>query len=278
MKRKKPRQSESTSKKAKQSYGEQSVTVEKDCSPTELITQMKAYTDNNITVNEAEIKDIEKNTKQQSSSNHWRQERRKRLTASQFGRIVKKRPSTNCQKITESLLYTDFKGNRHTIQGLTQERYAIKEYITHKQQQNSTVTVTPSGLHVHKTHHFLAASPDGIINENGTEGLLEIKHVLMNKSTDLFTASKTKSFCLQNTNNKLSLKTNHNFYYQIQGQLFICDKPWCDLVVRCINPHGLHVERIFKDTDTWENDMYPKLNWFYHEALLPELALPRYGK
>lgn len=48
---------------------------------------------------------IETRTILQSSLSEWLELRRSLLTASNFGRIVKKRKETNCSNIVEELLY-----------------------------------------------------------------------------------------------------------------------------------------------------------------------------
>jgi hypothetical protein len=58
--------------------------------------------------------------------------------------------------------------------------------------------------------------------------------------------------------------------FQIQGQLAITKKTFCDFIVYTLN--DFFVERIKFDKDLWENVMLPKLNWFYDECLLPELV------
>ena len=83
-----------------------------------------------------------------------------------------------------------------------------------------------------------------------------------------------KNFCLQERNNKLQLKRNHEIYYQIQGQLNIFEKEWC---LRRTNPYDIYIERIHRDRKLWEKEMLPKFEQFYLKFLLSELALPRYG-
>lgn len=61
--------------------------------------------------------------------------------------------------------------------------------------------------------------------------------------------------------------------FQIQGQLGITGKQFCDFVVYTEN--DFFVERIFPDKKLWEEEMVPKLNWFSTECLIPELADPR---
>jgi len=53
--------------------------------------------------------------------------------------------------------------------------------------------------------------------------------------------------------------------------------PWIDFVVRRQEPHEMHVERIKRNESLWNNVMFPKLESFYMNALLPELASPREG-
>lgn len=74
----------------------------------------------------------------------------------------------------------------------------------------------------------------------------------------------------------MKLKKNHEIYFQIQGQLNVFEKQWCDFVLRRTNPYDMYVERIYRDSRLWENEMVPKLKQFYHKFLIPELALPRY--
>uniref|UniRef100_A0A8W8IIT7 Uncharacterized protein n=1 Tax=Magallana gigas TaxID=29159 RepID=A0A8W8IIT7_MAGGI len=90
-------------------------------------------------------------------------------------------------------------------------------------------------------------------------------------------ADKIRSFCLQYRNGKLSLKENHDYYYQCQGLMNICGTEWIDFVVCTLNPYHLFIERIYRNEDLW-NIMLPKLKDFYHTSLLPELASPREGK
>ncbi|KAF2888879.1 hypothetical protein ILUMI_17294, partial [Ignelater luminosus] len=57
---------------------------------------------------------LEESTRAQSKSTLWTQERSKRLTASEFGRIIRLRHTTSRENVVKSLLYSDFKGNKAT--------------------------------------------------------------------------------------------------------------------------------------------------------------------
>jgi hypothetical protein len=114
------------------------------------------------------IKEIEEDTKQQALSNSWRKERRKRITASNFGRVCKMRKSTSTKKIVENLLYGTFVGNESTKYGQNNELKAIRSF-----ELQTSLKTKPSGLIIDKDRPFLARSPDAILEDNSA--LVEIK-------------------------------------------------------------------------------------------------------
>lgn len=78
--------------------------------------------------------------------------------------------------------------------------------------------------------------------------------------------------CVKDNQGKLRLKRNHKYYYQIQTQLALCELKFCDFVVW--SPKGMSVERIFVNNDLWSY-MYPQLEAFHREYLVPEYFLMR---
>ena len=117
---------------------------------------------------------------------------------------------------------------------------------------------------------------DGLIQyENGREGLIEVKYLLQNEKSLIKDAATTKKtfYLTVDSNNKIRLKRNHKYFYQVHSQLNIYDKDWCDFVVRRTNPYDIYIERIEKDETLWNHKMVPKLKAFYHTNILPELAV-----
>ena len=72
--------------------------------------------------------------------------------------------------------------------------------------------------------------------------------------------------------NQLKLKKAHKYFAQIQGQMAIGERPWCDLVVYTFK--GISVERINFDNDFWMLKLLPKLWSFYDDCVLPEIVSP----
>ena len=82
--------------------------------------------------NEKQLKLIEKQSVQQADSKIWKKERVKRLTSSIFGKVISRRPNNVSNSLVKNMLYSKFKGNMHTIRGLSQENSTIIEYKNQK--------------------------------------------------------------------------------------------------------------------------------------------------
>jgi len=83
---------------------------------------------------------------------------------------------------------------------------------------------------------------------------------------------ETKFYCCL-VEGKVTLKRNHAYFFQVQGQLAISGRKWCDFVVWTCK--GISVERIFADETFFQECMLPNLRRFYVEAIVPELFSSR---
>ena len=71
---------------------------------------------------------------------------------------------------------------------------------------------------------------------------------------------------------KLKLKESHYYYAQVQGQMAVGERPWCDFVVFTLK--GISVERIRYNQEYWKDKLLPKLTSFYDNCVAPELVSP----
>jgi len=101
--------------------------------------------------------ELERSTKDQSHSQEWYSERKKRLIASNFGDICKMRASTSCRKKVYSLLYRPNTTTKEMMYGVVMERQARKKY-----EELYDVSVEACGLFADIDFPFLAASPGNI--------------------------------------------------------------------------------------------------------------------
>ena len=86
------------------------------------------------------------------------------------------------------------------------------------------------------------------------------------------------TFCLRYIRDTYELKRQHNYYYQVQGQLHITRRSWCDFVLWTPSStvDNLCVERIHDDKTFWTNTIYPRLYRFFMGSMLAELAHPHH--
>lgn len=251
---------------ADKNYGPTAETVEPDMTvdqyekeKTEFLHQLK----------NCDAKNIFENTLGQFTDQKWREDKRKRLTASNFGRICKKRKSTSTANIVRSLLYNTFIRSKATTYGIKNEENGLKAlelYLNKK--------IKKSGLIIDENNVYLAASPDGIVDE---DTICEIKCPYNAQNLKIKEAvEKNIIKFLEINNGKIQLKTNDNYMYQIQGQLQVCNKSICYFVVW--TEVDVFIEKITRNESYWTAKMQEQLKNFYFNSYLLELLDSRYAR
>ncbi|XP_061176026.1 uncharacterized protein LOC133184977 [Saccostrea echinata] len=119
----------------------------------------------NITnISDEDIVKLEEQTRGQSKSAIWRDERRKRIHSSNFGRICKATDKTDFLKLAENL-------TKHMpeirvpaiLHGRCYESVAIKKF-----EEKFNVKTSKCGIFVSKLHPFIASSPDAILDQRNS--------------------------------------------------------------------------------------------------------------
>jgi len=235
-----------------------------------------------LSVTAEKIREIECTTRQQRSSPLWYDVRRYRLTASLFGLVQHRKPDTPPDSLVKRILQPQQFSSAATDWGITHEAVAIEQYIEHMHSQGHIeLSVVSCGFHISQSHPYLGASPDGAVYDpTSTEqpfGFLEIKcpYNARNKSP-LEACTLPNFFCttVRNVDGEESvvLRTSHSYYAQIQGQMAIGGRPWCDFVV--YTSVGINVQRVLFDPEFWHNSLLPKLTDFYDNCIGPEIVSP----
>ena len=130
--------------------------------------------------------------------------------------------------------------------------------------------VQDSGLQINPSFPHLGASPDGIVQcECCGNGVLEIKCPYNAREHSISDAVLEGIIdFLDITPHGIVLKQSHQYYYQIQAQIAICEASYADLVVwttqdclvtRIIPSHNFFIEVV------------QKVNEMYCSSVLPEL-------
>lgn len=227
-----------------------------------------------------EREEVRMNTIGQANNDTWFEERVGRLTASVFKKAVR------CRKpeyLVRGILYPQPRKQLPATDpreyGRRMEPHAVEMYVLLQRYYDFDTTVRPTGLHVHRDYPFLAASPDGIVRNGAEEGLLEVKCPPSKINMTPEEACGDKKFCSMLVDNVVTLKRDHSYYYQVQGQLGVTGYSWCDFVIftNCEDSlaKSISVERIYFDVEFWESYLLPGLLYFYTRAVVPEMLTKR---
>lgn len=230
-----------------------------------------------LSVSEQRAREIERLTVNQHHSPQWFDVRRYRLTASKFGDIYSMRhdtpPDATVRRILEQRQFV----TPATKWGIDHEKDAVEAYVKYQQSHGRAgLTVCPVGFYISHSNSFLGASPDGGVYDptNIVEpyGFLEVKCPYTIRDKVPLEACSDKIFCCTQIDGVMTLRRNHHYFCQVQGQMAVGDRPWCDFIIYTCK--GISVERINFDVDFWEKQLLPKLTEFYDKCLAPEIVSP----
>ena len=164
-----------------------------------------------IRVTEAAVKEVSNITSGQRESPVWHQARKGRLIASNFGVVLKAKRATP-SLIKRLLGEYDFSKVRAVAWGVDNEAMAVKAFT-----QITGLKPIITGLWLNESG-VLGASPDGLVGE---DSVLEVKCPYTARYDTIADAAKNKTFCLHNENGLYTLKKDHVYWDQIQGQMFL---------------------------------------------------------
>lgn len=224
-----------------------------------------------IELNDIEIKRVQESTRGQSANPIWKSTRTNLITSSNFGPVCKKRPETVPDNLIAKLLgYNEMVDTQAMRYGRKRESQARRDYTKRHLEECSGVLVDTTGLIISKQFPFLGASVDGIVRcEKCGTGTLEIKCPFVGKNVTPEEYSEMKSSCIiKSENGELVLKENHNYMFQIMGQMKVLGIDWCDFVIW--TKKGMNVQRVVFSEEFWAHKMIFKLKFFYNSFLMAE--------
>lgn len=228
-----------------------------------------------FSVDESKVDQIERETRGQSNNPKWFEHRFGRVTASKCHRVAcPHRSNTSPSKIVKDILqYNSCIQTKAMREGINNESLAVTQYV-HKMQQEGHcgLKVENCGFFVSKKNGIVGASPDGLVTDPVSEnplGIIEVKNITVNSNESLLTALVRKSICTKEG----EVNRSHKYFYQVQQQLYVVNRSWCDFVVRGSNGK-LFCKRVPFD-QSWWSEKLKVLESFYESHILPELAYPR---
>lgn len=222
-------------------------------------------------------REIELKTRDQSLSSLWFSVRRYRITASYFGVIYRRLPTTPPHSLVLQILGSKPFTSVATDWGKKSEPVALKLYVQHQHSNgHDGLYACSSGFVISEDHPFLGASPDAAVHdptEADQFGVVEIKCPYSCRQVTPAEACLYPKFCCAlDAKGIPTLRREHIYYAQIQGQMGVTKRKWCDFVI--YTEKGINIERIKFDCDFWEKDLVPKLTKFFDNCLGPEIVSP----
>ncbi|XP_062591049.1 uncharacterized protein LOC134252559 [Saccostrea cucullata] len=224
-----------------------------------------------VTVTKEEADSVEKATKQQATTKLWNRFRSGRITASRMYAACHSNPASPSESLIRAICNPEISKfqTAATTWGCAHEKQAREVYCDSMQDVHDNFTVEDAGFCINPSYPLIGASPDGFVScDCCGQGVAEIKcpYCVRSTSLSLYTGGK---YCLEDTPDGRRLKRNHQYYYQIQTQIFVCEKEYADFVVW--TEKDIHMERVEPDSELWE-EMKTKANDFHSLAVMPELV------
>ncbi len=232
----------------------------------------------------SDLDEITRATAGQSNNLEWFRQKYGSLTSSNFGRIIRYvttrkadpdnivRDVMNYGAWGKPLPRTNIPSLKH---GLRYESVARNHYIKRLAVNHKDISVAETGLHVHQDLPFLRASPDGLVHCtcHGNR-LIEIKCPFSARDISVREGIRSKKIKYLNVlpDFSLALKTNSDYYFQVQGAMAITGTSVCDFVV--YTKKTMEVIPVTLDVPLWQ-DIESKLCEFFEVYIVPEILTGR---
>ena len=214
----------------------------------------------------SDIQRIELQTVGQSCNRQWFTERRKRLTASNFGAVINRRQNVHPTSLLKRL-FSDSKFSSAACDwGSQNEKNALNKYCEKLGLESNLIENT--SLIINPKWPWLGASPDGIVGGEIVKAV-EVKCSYSKRDLTITDASCDKQFFLHIIDSKPTLKKRHVYYIQCQGIMAITEIDSIDFIV--YTSKDIHVENIAFERFKWESEFLPKLTKFYFDFMKDEI-------
>lgn len=212
----------------------------------------------------------------QHKNEHWHVLRKGRITSSNFHSVSCKIKYNRSQSVIKPLLsnimgYTSINPNIKALKyGREMEPIACETYKSYMKKGHKNVVFSNCGIFIDSVRPYLAASPDLIVSCSCCgDGVAEFKCPMIPK------CEKCTHFChcklpvfLHCENETLSLNRSHAYFAQIQGQMAITGRFWCDFFVYSCN--GIFNESIEFDKYYYD-ELQDDLDNVFSLYIVPEL-------
>lgn len=218
------------------------------------------FVDSISTYSQAQVAELEKETRGQYKNPIWYKQRLGRITGSIIHEVetkvkilIKNKSMSlndNCSLLNTIVSGSSLNPNIPALKyGRENESKALKQYLKHQSENgHQNIKVHECGLYVSKKRPYIGASPDGIVSCYCCgEGVLEIKCPF--KIAHKHPKEGGVEYLVK-VGGVLQLNHSHKYYSQVQTEMGVTGKMWCDFVV--FTHQGLLIQRIPFNKNKWQ--------------------------
>lgn len=211
-------------------------------------------------------------------SQSWLELRKGRITGSNVSACIGDSIFSTPQSIARVILGLEkIEENDNIRRGIIREPLAADWYTRH-----INPNIQEVGFIIPKWDPSLGVSPDRLV---GNDGLLEIKcprkmypNLIsnLNNQCQLYPLDLDRKNHLepkffsdnyQDDPRKIPIHIYTSHYQQMEMQMIISQRWWCDYMVFSPNDNWVYIQRVFFNLAYWENYMYPKIKNFQNSIL-----------
>ena len=239
-----------------------------------LIEHVAKFKEAMIDATGGTIQQIE-DTVEQANSETWHRIRRWYVTASKCKRVSGIKSVQAYYTLLKERLFEKTIDTAAMKYGRKHEKTAFIVYRDVMKEQ-SAMKVVESGFWVNPEYPGFGASPDGLVYDGEKfVGVVEIKcpitvqDIHPGDAMEHLTKKQLNTFCCKEKDGVLKLKPTHQYYYQVQMQMAICDVNWCDFILW--SRSGLYIDRVEFDPDFWASTA-DRLRKAYDNVIVPEFC------
>ena len=223
-----------------------------------------------ICVTNDQVQLVEEKTRQQADCKEWHRFRTGRTTASRMKAVCRTSVEKPARSLIKAICYPDtvrFR-TKATQWGYQHEEDGLAAYRSMIDQSQDSFKVEKSGFVISSDYPYIRESPDSMVECSCCgKGTVEVKcpHCVRDKETP---ECPEKVSCMENVAGKVQLRKSHQYYYQIQTQVFVCNVDYCDFVI--LTEEGLH--------HALSDEICERATGFFKRAVLPELIRKHFSK
>ena len=229
-----------------------------------------------LNVSETEAKNVEKLTRNQAESELWHYHRNGRVTGSKLREYTSKvhdgeiAGRTTSSAKTALGYYKQFR-TKDTQWGLDHEDSTCRLVFKKLGRTHKSMTMRKCGVYISCHYPYMCATPDRIIEcKCCGQRTLEVKHPRKAKGKSISDYLKCKGTCLREVNGVVSLKENHDYYYQVQAQMLVTGLRASVFCLNTCHVDGLFIQEILYD-EQLINDVLQKSKIFFDRVILSEI-------